>query len=451
MSGEAQQDIDSGTGKVVTPGEPAKHTDIEDGQSVGHHAEPEHQEGSKGNGPRGDGSQPTREDTPSATPPPKVSRDDIYAKAKTGRAAEIEGDLADMTDAQRQHYDRMIAEAGGDVQDPFAQPEEPQLPPDQPQAAPNQPPAQGQQPGNQPNQGIDTPAETTTITVYGMQEQVPTADIEAAGGIAAYQKQRAADVRLERLATYEASLRNWERQLSTQAHDAQHGATPAQRGAGQPEPSTTDVPGDSVDVGELADSLTDAIYSGDREEAAAKLKDAFATVSREAVRAAQAAMPAQPNASPEAQRAQEQERAARAEANAVFAREFSDLDTPVLRQAVLNAVNDVSHDPVMIGRPLAEITREAAGRVREDVYGSRDAPPGYQPPPSQAAGAALHQQPVTPPKQDLAGRHALKRRTVVNPLTEASGRSPAPPSNEADFPSNSDWVAQLRKGRGQPA
>ena len=449
MTGQTQQDIDSGAGEVVTDGQPVQHRDMEDGQSVGHTAEPEHQEGSKGN-ERPEGSPPTADDMVPDRPPPRVSRDDIYSKAKHSRDSESQEALEAMTPEQRANYDRMVLEASGEGEDPFSEQtptygEGPDTKP-QGQKQPNQPPQQAQT----PPQGIDQPGEMTTITVYGMREDVPTADVEAAGGLAAYQKQRAADIRLQRLSTYEATLRNWEDQLSQRAeHVAQ---PPAGEGAGKSEPSPTDVPA-GVDVNALAESLTDAVYSGDREEAQAKFRDAFASIQEDARRAAQQNLTQtqQPSQGPSQQDVDRQR--AMDEANAVFRNEFRDLNTQVLKSAALNMVNEVAKDPVMIGRPLSEITREACERVREDVYGSRTPPPGYEVQ-AQAEGTApaapLHTAPAGQPPTDLAGRHQLKRRTVVTPLSEAHGTAPVPQGDAGQFPSNSEWVATLRKGRGLP-
>lgn len=443
MNEQVQQDIDSGTGQVVTEGEPVQHRDMMDGQSVGHSAEPE-AEG------RPEGSPPTSDDRPRDEPPPKVSRDEIYSKARNSRATETAEALDAMTPEQRANYDRMVHEASGEGPDPFA-PQEEETPPQQaqrpqqrPQPGQKQPPA----PAADPAQGIDQPGEMTTITVYGMQEQVPTADVEAAGGLAAFQKQRAADIRLQRLSTYEATLRNWENQLSQRAQ-----AQPESRPQGEreaTEPSPTDVPG-TADVDTLAATLTDAIYSGDREEASAKLRETLGAIQDSAVRAArQNAGPsgAQPQQQPSGE---DQAKAqARADANAVFRNEFPDLNTQVLRAAALNMVNEVARDPVMIGRPLSEVTREACERVREDVYGSRAIPEGYQVAQPASTDPALHQAPAQPNPTDLAGRHALKRRTVVSPLNEAHGRTPKPTATDESFPSNSEYVAKLRRGRGQP-
>ena len=455
MNTPVSQDTNSaaaGTpGEVVTPGEPVQHRDISDGQSVGQYAEPEHSESSRGNG-----APPKASDMPAAEPPPKTSLEEIYGKAKTGRNAEISDDLAEMTPAQRIEYARMVAEAGGGP-DPYAQEGEP---PDTGNQAPTiqtTPKTLQQQGPSAPNNlpaGIDPAAEMTTITVYGMREQVPTAQVNAAGGLTAYQKARAADIRLQRVATYEASLRNWESQLSERAANLEQGRQPPAQGAtGTTGPSDTDAPGGTADVNALSRLVTEAFYSGDREEAELKLASAFTSIQTEAIRAARASVPAVQPSGQSGAAAQAAE-TARREANAVFLNEFRDLDTPVLREAALSMVQAVAKDPVMIGRPLAEVTREACERIREDVYGSREAPPGYESTPqlpvANKAPVPLHKQPPKPPQQDLGQRFAMKRRTVVSPLNEAHGRTPPPPDANAAFPSNKEFVSNLRKGRGQP-
>ncbi len=451
MINEPQQDIDSGTGKVITPGKPVEHVDILDGQSAGHSIEPEHSEGSTGNEPKPaiSGAPPGKEDVVPNEPPAKQSLDDIYSKAKDNRTAEIDGAIEDMDPAEKKQYDRMVAEAGGGP-DPFAEapviPDQPPIPPDQPVLDPNFPP-----------QGIDIGSEVTTITVYGMQEQVPTADVLAAGGVEQFQKTRAADVRLQRLTTYEASLRGWEDQLSERAAVLERAPQPPARdGTGITESSLTDAQGDTARIDALSEVMTEAIYSGDRDEAKTKIAEVLTTISVDAARAAQASavqsVPSGPDQA--AIDSAAAETLARREANAVFTTEFSDLNTPVLKQAALNMVQEVARDPVMIGRPLAEITREACSRIRQDVYGTTAPPAGMTPaitpagaPPNPLITAPV---PVVPPV-DLSTRLGLKRRTVVTPLNEAHGRTPAPVKPEQGFPSNKEFVANLRRGRGQPA
>lgn len=475
MSDEASQDTDSGKSgddAVITPGKPVQHVDTLDGSSAGHHIEPEIIEGSTGNdvSPGHDGAPPTAADAPPNEPPPKTTREEIYAKAQTGRSAEMDEDMAAMTEAGKaEHIARLNAEAGAG-EDPFAAVEptetptepavEPTQTPTEPPVVPTETAAPPVDPAATPTldqqnaaQGIDPAPEKTTITVYGMTEEVPTADVVAAGGISNYQKNRAADVRMERMATYEASLRNYEQQLSERAAGIERRGEqpPAQPGTGITESSPTDAQGNTVDVNAQAEQLAGAIYSGDRDEATSQIKSVLTSIQSEAIRAAQASV-VQPVASGPSQAAIDAEANARREANTVFLNEFKELNTPVLKKAALDMVQTVAADPIMSGRPLSEITREACTRVREDVFR------GQVPETPAAPAASVPSTPLMPTAptptvatQDLGQRLELKRRTVVTPINEAHGRVATAPEVEEQFPSNSEFVNKLRKGRGQPA
>lgn len=456
MTGEAQQDIDTGTGEEVTPGKPADHVDMADGASVGHTATPEHVEGADGN-----------QDPPAPAEPvvePKTSRDEIYGKAAQHRENEIASTLEDMTPEQRIDYQRMVAEAGGGP-DPYAGAEvdpatgQPVVAPAEPGAEPPAAAAPPAVPAAEPAPGqpavapvLDPNAEMTTIVVYGMREDVPTADINAAGGANAYQKNRAADIRLQRLSTYEASLRSLDSQLSERAASLERGERPpAQPGTGITEPSPTDAQG-GTDVDVLAEGVARGVFSGDVDEARQTIAAALASVRDDAIRAAQTVVessvptgpsPAELNA----------ERQARERANAVFRDEFSDLNSDVLRKAVFSMVQEVAQDPIMLGRPLDEITREAGSRVRLGAFGSDYVPnetaavpvvPGATPPTPLITGAAA------PIPTNLRDRMALKSRTVVSPLTPAHGRVPTQEPAGQKFPSKSEYVAQLKTNRNQP-
>lgn len=66
----------------------------------------------------------------------------------------------------------------------------------------------------------DTPGEshedTVAVKVNGQEIEVPQADIDAAGGVAEYQKGRSADERLEEAAVERKRLAKWEQQLNQQ-------------------------------------------------------------------------------------------------------------------------------------------------------------------------------------------------------------------------------------------
>jgi hypothetical protein len=421
----SKQDIDSRSGEVVNPGEPVAHVDMADGQSIGHSAEPGEAEPPKRGKPA--------KTTTNEPPPQKVSVSEIYDRAKTRRQTEIDGTLDAMDDDQKRQYQRMVAEAGGG-DDPFAEPEEPAPAVTNGQAAPAE-----------PSKSLDTTPEMVTVTIYGMQEAVPKADVDAAGGISNYQKNRAADVRLQRLTDYEKSLREYDHQLADRAARGKPGATPARSSSGEADLPPTGDPDSTVNELDLAKSFVKSMFSGDEEAAVKELSRSLASIREEARRAVPVSAPGQPayaSSQPSAEQAADLQRR---EANAVFANEFKELaNSTVLRQAVLAEVQQVAAEPIMRGRPLAEITRYAATRVRESVYGEGRSNSEIQP-------SLINDSQSVKPASDLHTRMTLKSRTVVSPMQPAGGRfTPKDTSDEQPLPSNREYVNVLRKSRGQP-
>lgn len=443
------QDIDSGTGKVVTPGEPVDHVDTLDGQSVGHHVEPE-----------GDDPPEPKPGDVVAEKPPGDSLEDIYAKSTQNRKDDIETALAGMDETERGNYDRAVLEAQGmtdPAQDPFdgdgnlkkgwIDPNAAPAPAAQPVVSPDLAPVPVGQPIVETGQPVvDLAPEMTEIVVYGMKQDVPTAEVEAAGGIASYQKIVAADERMKRASTYEASLRAFDQQLQERA--AQQAQTPpATAQTVDPELPPTGVQGESVDVQASAKRLVDAMYTGDREAAYTETAEVLTSFRDDVARAASAtaAQPVAPTVSAEEQRVATERASAQAadrlEANRVFVDEFADLSGPVLKQATYAMVQTVAAEPLMYGRPLAEITREAGSRVRADVFGEK-------PLVAPVTGQVLPVEPATP---ILEQRMTLKKRTVVQPLIPATGRFVEPAAADQKPETNAQYVARMRTNRGQHA
>ena len=436
------QDIDSGTGEVITPGQPVDHVDTLDGQSAGHHIEPEADDTGHKPGDVVD------------EKPPGMSREEIYGKATDIRDAEADEALAGMDATERAHYHRMIAEASGvteEEQDPFDGDGavkkgwiDPNATP-APSASPDGAPVPAGEPIVETEQPVvDTAPEMTTIVVYGMRQEVPTAEVNAAGGKDSYQKIVAADERMKRASTYEASLRAYDQELQQRAANLQ--TSPATDSTVNPELPPTGVQGESVDVQASAKKLVNAMYSGDRDAAITEAAEVLTSFRDDVARAAttDVGQPAAPTVSVEEQRiAHERANVAaaeRAEANQVFVDEFSDLAGPTLKQATYAMVQKVAAEPLMYGRPLAEITREAGSRVRADVYGTNPAPVVPAP-----AGE------IVTPTPTLDNRMTLKRRTVVQPLIPASGRFTESADASQQPESNAQYVARMRENRGQHA
>jgi len=455
MNQPAKQDIDSGTGEIVTPGEPVDHVDIVDGQSAGHTIEPSeeiHEPGHR-----------------VSTKPGELSRDDIYSKARTTRDIQDAVDAAEATPEQAAAIARAKLEArgadpeadtdpydgDGNLKQGWIDPNQPADPAAQPSVSPDPAPVPAGEPITAaPEPALDYGDETVTITVYGMKQDVPRAEIEAAGGIANYQKNLAADERMKRASTYEASLRSFDQEL--QERSAAMQAPPATDTTADPELPPTGVQGESVDVQAAAEGLVAAMYTGDREAAITQAAEVLTSFKDDVARTVQTVVgqPGEPQVSAaEQQVAQDraaQEARERTEANQVFVEEFSDLQSGVLRNATYTMVQQVAAEPIMYGRPLAEITREAGLRVRKDVFGTDILPPTPATPQSQPAPTV--NMPATGGETtDLADRMALKSRTVVQPLLPAAQRFTEPANTSGQTESNSEYINRMRReSRGQP-
>jgi len=472
MNAVVQQDTDSGTGQVVTPGEPVDHVDMQDGVSVGTGAEPP--------------AEPAAEPAPEvhepgntvSEKPEQLSRDEIYSNASAVRDAETDEALAGMEPHERAHYHRMVAEAQGvteEDQDPFdgegnlkegwtdegsAAPTvaDPAQPAAEPQLQAPAAPAPVQQ---TVDPSLDTQDQFTTIIVYGEKREVPTAEVVEAGGVANFQKIVAADEKMKRASTYEASLRALDQQLSARLASADAGVPQATDGTAGQEPPPTGAQDETVDVQAAAENLVGAMYTGDREAAITQAAEVLASFKDGVTRAAQATVAQSGAQTPTPAEQQEAIRRAtaaeqeRTDANQVFVNEFKDLSSPVLRDATYAMVQKVSAEPIMYGRPLAEITREAAMRVRSDVFG--DAAPAPTPDPVTPQPVVIPQTPsvnvptAAAPATDLASRMALKSRTVVQPLIPQGGaRFADAPAATQKTESNSDYITRMkRESRGQ--
>jgi hypothetical protein len=445
MNAPAIQDTDSGTGEVITPGEPVDHVDMIDGQSAGSIIEP----------PAEDAHVPGET---VSTKPGELSRTDIYDKAKETRDIQDAVDAEEATPEQRAHIARMNAEASGVEEDgsndPFdgdGQLKEGWV---ETGAAPAQVSAPAEPVVNAPQipqQTLDPNAETVTIIIYGEKREVPRAEIDQAGGVVNYQKNAAADERMRRVSTYEASLRSYDQELQTRAAQIAQQPQATDLPTADPAPPPTGEQGDTVNVQSAAERLVNAMYSGDREAATTEAAEVLSSFRDDVTRSVQTvAQPVAQGPTPQEQqlahdRAATQERE-RLEANTVFVNEFSDLQSGVLRTATLSMVQAVQAEPIMYGRPLAEVTREAGMRVRADVYGD-SAPPAPQP----LTPAAVVIPAAPAPGTDLAGRMALKSRTVVQPLIPASGRFTDAPATAQKTESNSEYINRMRaESRGQP-
>jgi hypothetical protein len=274
------------------------------------------------------------------------------------------------------------------------------------------------------------------LSVYG-QEQEASEDIVIAAGIQALQKQHAADARMQDAATYERSLNAYRDQLQAYADNLERRAGTA---PGQTQPGTAGNPAPTpggaaaVDKAATVRQALEALEQMDTEKAARLMLQAIEAGSP-APAAPAPATPSLPGGVPRLQPAAsdawgDDQRSA---ANAVFNGEFAHF-TDAQFNAAQAAVRDAMADPANVGQNLASIVRNVCRTTQRFIAA------GAAPAPTPAA-------PVNPTAEELARRQVLKARIPVTPPA-ASMRAATPAAPETRFPSNSEYVQQMRSRSG---
>jgi len=267
-----------------------------------------------------------------------------------------------------------------------------------------------------------------TVKVLGQTLEVPREDVVEAGGIDAYQKDRAASMRLQAAAVREAELKAEREQLEADraAFNKQRESAPRQGAAKDPASTDgaastrKDGAGNGADVEEQAQAIAADLYSGDPKRA----KAAIAQVLRATQAPAHTLDPADV-ARQAAELLQKQDKAPAPaqqpvdaklsveidELNAMMADKFkSVLDDPEKKRQALAKFNELRADPENRYRRMVDIGREAARFVegkaphpRQDVIErKRDLPP-------TVSGSKAHQ-PAAPAAPLTPGEHIAAMR-----------------------------------------
>lgn len=263
--------------------------------------------------------------------------------------------------------------------------------------------------------------EFVTIKVYGVERQAPKAEVEQAGGVAAYQKAVAAEVKLEEAARREAAVRAEEARLLRIANNLKNGLDENGQPLAAPKPPVTGVPASAISKEALGPTVK-ALYSGDADEAAEALAQVLSQVAPntqpatpEIVRAVTAQV--QENLRSEGE-AREAERDLK-EANRIFRETFKEIASdPDMMVWAKGMANTLSADPENQGKSRAEIATLVGTRIREKLG--------------------------RPTTTAMDERRALKRNLPQTPT--GSGRVPAPEPKR--FQTNAEYIEQLRRNSG---
>ncbi len=302
--------------------------------------------------------------------------------------------------------------------------------------------ARGEQaPPAEPNPPADSGQgdERVKVKVLGQEFEVPRQDVEDAGGLVAYQKSRAASIRLQQAAKREAELKaererleEERRQFEQQRGSAGRNAPASKAPGGTPgaAPTQQGGVGDGADVEEQAQAIAADLYSGDPKRARAAIAkvlqasrapthtldpEAVARQAAELLKAQDdaAAKPTPPTNKTPTDPALQVEID---ELNAYMAERFAHLlSDPTLKQQAMEEFQRLRSLPENRHRRLVDLGREAGNKV---------------------AGQAPN------PRAEVAAR----KRTLPPALTGTQAHRPV----EAAPLDNSSWIERMRKARGLP-
>lgn len=257
----------------------------------------------------------------------------------------------------------------------------------------------------------------TRVKVQGMAYDVPTAEVEAAGGVVAYQIGKATEISLR-------SVQNLERQYQSRLAATPPASTPtaaAPGPGGKPAPA----PSAAVDYKDVARKLHDAVLESNVDGMASVLEGL-------GQRAAPPPAPAPPAAPAPAQRLQTNRTNQEiAHANAIFDAEFGHLHAnPLAMDAARRQIVERMTNSAFDAFPLDMLVRDIGTRTAAHVGAA----------PASAPGPSVDEQ--------LELRRRAKARLPA--ASQAGATVPAaptapPPSKEAK---NSAYVARLRQRSG---
>ena len=391
---------------------------------------------------------------------PGKSRDDIYKHAQELRTEEVGPEVEELPPEQQKQVLAMEQMAQGI--DPAEAEAEALAKRMEAEAAGET--IEGDVPAVQSTDpGVDTDGETVTLTIYGQQVDVTSQQIEEAGGKVALQKQLGAAMKFSRLSTYEANLRELDQRLAEREQMLSQGLD--QNGQPLAPPSTVTEPtqppagagGEVTDeeIDALTKEFSDGIFSGTQEEADGKIRSVISKVMRGR---GQAATPTKEELVGETvaelrrlnllSTPDDPGETARLNANAMFREEYKEFqeDTdPIAFRTVQAEIQEVRRSPVMAGRPLPEVVRMAADRVRKRFAGQPVESLDFRMDTEEARSAETTGERLV--TGSIPGRLTLKKRTVMPP-TQAGQRN-EPPPEKSSKQSNSAYVNQMRQNRGQ--
>jgi hypothetical protein len=315
----------------------------------------------------------------------------------------------DMDEEERAELARLTAEEEGDPEKPevAAVEEKEELPEKDEAASLSQ---------------IDPDAKVT-VKILGREYEVPQQDVDDAGGIEIYQKSRAANVRLQRAATFE------QKALKTLEKAARLNEI-------QPQPDPPDGGPDEADIDSLRDELMDTVIEGTEDDINKWLKAHTGL-----------AAPSTPKPEAPTPAVVTQAIPAPTETQEELARQFND-DRQETNDMMRTTYSDVNDDPEL--RSLAQqrfqllITRaDSEGRTQKEM--ARESAEYVRSLGKRILGDKA------PPISDLERerRTRIERKRVLPQPSRADTHAPDTREKEKSVPTRGEHIQRLRRHAGQ--
>lgn len=268
--------------------------------------------------------------------------------------------------------------------------------------------------------------ERVKVKVLGQEFEVPREDVEEAGGLKAYQLERAASIRLQNAAREEARLKA-ERDQFERDKRASAGASPAPAAGSTPAaaPTSQGGAGESADVAARAEAIVSDLYSGDPKRAKAAVQQVLAASQSPQIDPKELARQA-------AELLQQREPAPAPAATQPVAAQPIDPEVAELNEYMSSQFEDVLQDDTMRAKALSEFNRLKAlpeNRQRRLIDLGREAG-------REARKSGPH------PRQDVVERKQKLPPSVAGTQTHA-------PAEQQPM-SRSEHIAVMRKARGLP-
>ena len=343
--------------------------------------------------------------------PAKLTRQEIALNAQKQRAAENDGDEAVSPINERMAEVMRLEAAGEDVPEEMLS-----MDIDEEEAAAQ---AAYEELEEEPEKTDDEPEEFVTVTVNGQEQSVPKWEVDADGGVEAYQKRRAATQKLQDAVERSNAI------LTESAELAQHHPSPRPGEAGPSSDALTE-----ADTDKLIDDAVDKLYEGDTEAAKEALRQAMnKTVAPEEPAPASPTYSKPPALAQAEQELHDEHDAQIAAANQLARDEFSDiLDDDALNEIMFDRFRVEYSKPENAGRTIPALVRESGMWLRNKL--------GQQ---------VILADPQV--EKQVAAKKVRKRRMPAETTATGKRGSGTPPPQKPL--SGSQVVARMRKSFGQ--